>query len=156
MRRMRMQLSAHLGESPCFMYSEPKAEEAWLARAETRDTQVFAAEYAGAAVAFVEVGEDGENFITEAPDMKNICGAFCLPQFRGTGLFANLLNFAVAQLRIQGVTRLGVDYESINPTASGAWGKYFTPYTYSVVRRIDECALARFEQRERNTDDRTD
>ena len=147
-RQLRMQLSAHLGESPCFMYSEPRAEEAWLAKAETRDTQVFVAERNGAAVAFVEVGEDGENFITETPGMKNICGAFCLPQYRGTGLFANLLNFTAAQLRMQGVTWLGVDYESINPTASGARSKYFIPYTHSLVRRIDECALARCKQKE--------
>ena len=148
-RQMRVQLSVHLAESPCFMYSEPRAVDIWIAKAETRNTQVFVAERDGAAVAFIEVGEDGENFITETADMKNICGAFCLPQFRGTGLFANLLNFTLEQLRKEEVSRLGVDYESINPTASGAWGKYFTPYTHSVVRRIDEYALARFEQKER-------
>lgn len=98
-----------------------------------------------------EVGEDGENFITEMPGIKNICGAFCLPQFRGTGLFANLLNYAVEQLRKEDVTQLGVDYESINPTASGAWSKYFTHYTYSVVRRIDGCTLAHYAKKERNT-----
>lgn len=144
LRQMRMQLSAHLGESPCFMYSDSKSEEVWIAKAEARDTQVFVAEKDKLPVAFIEVGEDGENFITEMPSMKNICGAFCLPQYRGTGIFANLLNFTVEHLREEGVTRLGVDYESINPTASGAWGKYFTPYTHSVVRRIEENVLARF------------
>ena len=144
-RQMRVQLSAHLGESPCFIYDAPQMVEDWIAKAEKRDTQVFVAEYDGTAIAFVEAGEDGENFITGMPSMKNICGAFCLPQFRGTGVFANLLSFVVAQLRMQGVTRLGVDYESINPTASGAWGKYFTPYTHSVVRRIEADILARFK-----------
>lgn len=143
-RQMRMRLSAHLGESPCFIYDSPQMVEAWIAKAELRNTQVFVAEWDGAAVAFIEVGADGENFITETPAMKNICGAFCMPQHRGTGLFANLLNFTVAQLRQEGVTLLGVDYESINPTASGAWGKFFTPYTHSVVRRIEESSLARF------------
>lgn len=33
---------------------------------------------------------------------------------------------------------LGLDFESINPTAYVFWTKYFTPYTHSVVRRIDE------------------
>ena len=143
-RQMRKNLSAHLGESPCFIYDSPQMVNDWIAKAEKRDTQVFVAERDGSAVAFIEVGENGENFVTEMSGMKNICGAFCLPQYRGTGLFANLLDFTVAQLRAKGTTLLGVDYESINPTASGAWGKYFTPYTHSVVRRIEENILARF------------
>lgn len=144
LRQMRRKLSARLSESPCFMHSEPKAVEAWIAKAEKRDTLAFVAEKGGDAVAFIEVGEDGENFISETPNMKNICGAYCLPQYRGTGLFANLLDFTVEYLRKEGITRLGVDYESINPTANGAWSKYFTPYTHSVVRRIEEYATQRF------------
>lgn len=143
-RQLRVQLSAHLGESPCFAYDSPQMVKDWIAKAEKRDTQLFVAERDGIPVAFVEVGEDGENFITEIPGMKNICGAFCLPQYRGTGLFANLLNFTVGQLRAEGVTLLGVDYESINAAASGAWGKYFIPYTHSLVRRIEADILARF------------
>ena len=38
--------------------------------------------------------------------------------------------------------RLGVDCESMNPTALGFWSKYFDAYTHSVVRRIDENAIA--------------
>jgi hypothetical protein len=38
-------------------------------------------------------------------------------------------------------TRLGVDFESLNPTAYGFWLKYFDAYTHSVVRRIDEKAV---------------
>lgn len=73
--------------------------------------------------------------------MKNICGAFCLPEYRGSGVFANLLNYVVDTLKQQGITCLGVDFESYNPAGSGAWNKYFAPYTHSVVRRIDECVL---------------
>lgn len=140
-REMRRQLSAHLGSSPCFMYSRKQEFENWLVRAEARNTDVYVAEMNGMLVAFIEVADDGENFVTETANMKNICGAFCLPEYRGNGIFANLLNYVVGTLRQQGITRLGVDFESYNPTASGAWNKYFTPYTHSVVRRIDECAL---------------
>jgi len=45
------------------------------------------------------------------------------------------------KLKSLGYTRLGVDYESINPSGSGFWLKYFTAYTHSVVRRIDETAI---------------
>lgn len=142
-RQLRRLLSGHLGESPCFMHSGEQALEDWLLRAEKRDSRVYVAEKQDEPVAFVEIGGDGENFISAAPGTQNICGACCLPQYRGTGFFANLLHYAIDRLKAQGVARLGVDYESFNPTAWGAWGKYFTPYTHSVVRRIDECALER-------------
>ena len=36
---------------------------------------------------------------------------------------------------------VGVDYESINPKGNRFWFKHFLPYTYSLVRRIDERIL---------------
>jgi len=44
-------------------------------------------------------------------------------------------------LKKDGVERLGVDFESFNPTAHAFWLKYFEAYTHSVVRRIDERAI---------------
>lgn len=136
-RQLRRMLSAHLMQSPCFMPDSPENVERWIDMAEQRDSRVFVAEKDDEAVAFIEVKEEGENFITYSPVMRNICGAFCLPRYRGTGLFAALLNHMISELDRGEVSLLGVDYESLNPTASGAWRKYFLPYTYSVVRRID-------------------
>ena len=136
-RRLRRLLSAHLMQSPCFMPDSPENVERWIDMAEQRDSRVFVAETDTEVAAFIEVKDEGENFLTYTPAMQNICGAFCLPQYRGTGLFASLLNAVITELSRQNVPLLGVDYESFNPTASGAWRKYFTPYTYSVVRRID-------------------
>jgi len=136
-RQLRRQLSAHLMQSPCFIPDSDENIERWIDMAEHRDSRVFAAEKDGEVVAFIEVKEEGENFITYSPAVRNICGAFCLPRYRGTGLFAALLNAVVSELDRRNIPLLGVDYESFNPTASGAWRKYFLPYTYSVVRRID-------------------
>ena len=47
----------------------------------------------------------------------------------------------ITTLRKEGATLLGVDCETFNPTAIHFWKKYFTQYTTSVVRRIDEYAL---------------
>lgn len=41
-------------------------------------------------------------------------------------------------LKAEGVTHLGVDCETMNPTALRFWTKSFLPYTYSFARRIDE------------------
>ncbi len=136
-RQLRRMLTEHLGQSPCFMRSTPHEIEEWLIRAESRASILFAAFDRDQAIAFIEVAEDGENFATAVPDMRNICGAFCLPQYRGTNVALSLLNLAITELKTEGCIRIGVDFESFNPTAYGFWLKYFTSYTHSVVRRID-------------------
>lgn len=140
---LRRALSAHLGQSPCFMYESPEDVENWLAKAETRDSRIFAAEQNGAPAAFLEVRVGGENFATYAADMLNICGAYCVPDLRGSGTIQSLLDFLLCTLQGEGITRLGVDFESFNPTALGFWTKHFDVYTHGLVRRIDENALNR-------------
>lgn len=140
-REMRQMLSEHLGNSPCFMYSKQEEFARWLARAEARNTRLFVAWEGEKPIAFLEVSGSGENFVTEVSDMCNICGAFCLPEYRGKNIYHNLLNFTILKLKAEGYKILGVDFESFNPTANVFWLKYFTTYTNSVVRRIDECAL---------------
>lgn len=141
LRPLRRMLTAHLGESPCFMRSSQERTEAILPMDEERSTHVFACFKNGLPVAFLEVSDGGETFASELHGVKNICGAFCLPECRGKGVIQSLLNFAMSILKAEGFIRLGVDFESFNPTAYGFWLKYFVPYTHSVVRRIDESAI---------------
>lgn len=140
-RNLRQLQSEHMGNSPCFMYSSSEEFEGWLARAEARNSRLFVSKDNENLIAFLEVTSDGENFVTEVEGMCNICGAFCLPEYRGKSIYQNLLNFTITKLKEEGYKLLGVDFESFNPTAYGFWLKYFTAYTNSVVRRIDECAL---------------
>lgn len=140
-RNLRQLQSEHMGNSPCFMYSSSEEFEDWLARAEASNSRLFVAKDNEKLIAFIEVTSDGENFVTEVDGMCNICGAFCLPEYRGKSIYQNLLNFTITKLKEEGYKLLGVDFESFNPTAYGFWLKYFTAYTNSVVRRIDECAL---------------
>lgn len=140
-RELRRKLSQHFGNSPCFMYTSDEQFEKWLSKAEDRDTRLFVARDGKKPIAFLEISDSAENFITEVSSMKNICGAFCLPEYRGKNIFQGLLNYVILQLKSEGYKRLGVDYESINPTANSFWPKYFKSYTKSVVRRIDECAI---------------
>jgi len=41
--------------------------------------------------------------------MMNICEAFMIPEYRGTGIYTQLLQFLLRQLKEEGFTRLGVD-----------------------------------------------
>jgi len=128
----------HLGRTPCFLKYRHVNEKRTAANFAQPDIRVFAARRGNRLVAYLKLCDEGESFASRAPGMMNICGASALPEVRGTGLVADLLRYAEATLAGEGYARLGVDYESFNPTALGFWGKYFTAYTNAVVRRIDE------------------
>lgn len=139
-RELRSSLNHHLTKSPCFFVSVPEDEQKWLERVETGDRRTFVIrEKYNKVIAYIDVSDEGETFITEEPDMMNICGAYCVPEYRGSGIIEILLNYVIRTLKEEGYGLLGVDYESFNPTALRFWRKYFNPYTRSVVRRIDEC-----------------
>ena len=132
-------LTQHLSASPCFMkFPREETAASWLAHQAERKSRVFTAACDGTPIAFLEVTSEGENFATLSPSMTNLCGAYCLPEFRGQGVMPRLLNHVIHTLRQEGYEQLGVDYESFNLTAGSFWPKYFTPYTNGVVRRIDE------------------
>lgn len=130
-------LIEHLNASPTFMPFLRMNENDLQRQYERNKPRYFTAYYNSGLVAWIEISERGENFICDDSGMQNICGAFCLPDHRGRGVYQNLLNYAIATLKREGCSLLGVDFESFNPAARGFWLKYFTPYTNGVVRRID-------------------
>lgn len=136
-------LIAHLGSSPVFMPFHRMDEEALKKQYDRRKPRYFGAYYKDELVAWVEIVNGGENFVCDDSRMKNICGAFCLPGHRGRGVYQNLLNYMMLTLKREGYSRLGVDFESFNPSAYGFWLKHFIAYTKGVVRRIDEFAVKR-------------
>lgn len=124
--------------SPFFMSREKENEAEFLTTYEHFQSIYFTAKYEGQIVAFIRAELDGENFICGTPGYLHVKGAYCLPEHRGKGLNKQLLSMLIQKLKTKGYTRLGVDFESLNPTAYGFWPKYFDAYTHSVVRRIDE------------------
>lgn len=140
-RPIRKALNVHMGESSCFMYSTEEEFENWVLEREKNGSRIFVAKKESDIIAFLEVADEGETFVTEVKAMQNICGAYCLPEYRGQQIMQGLIRYISNILHHEGYQYLGVDYESINPTAYHFWPKLFTPYTCSVVRRIDECVL---------------
>lgn len=131
-------LCRHLRHSPIFLPCGLASMDEFMQTCRKRHSRFFVARQGQDVVGFLELCGDGETFVTEAPDMRSICGAFVLPVFRGTGVARALLSFLIETLRAEGVHYLGVDCETINPNALHFWGKYFDNYTYSLIRRIDE------------------
>ena len=93
-------------------------------------------------VAKMNVRKGGEYpFIADDEKTINVCGAYALPEVRGTGVSKNLLNEIVQWAKAKGYERLGVDYESFNRLESRFWEKHFTPFAYCMFRKIDERIL---------------
>ena len=131
-------LHDHYRESPFFMNRTPESEEEFRISSREGEGRFFVAKHKGELCAFVKIAASGETFVATGHAYRHIRGAYCLPEHRGKSLYQNLLNFVIGILKREGYTKLGVDFESFNPTARGFWLKYFAPYTHSVVRRIDE------------------
>ena len=135
---LQLALYRHYCESPFFMKRKPETQEEFTVSSMQEGGRYFVAKQNGKLCAFLKISASGETFVATGDTYRHIRGAYCLPEHRGKGLYQNLLNFTISTLKREGYTRLGVNFESFNPTARGFWLKYFTAYTNSVVRRIDE------------------
>ncbi len=140
---LELLLNQHQCKSPFFMNREPNKMEDFVDSYMKRGSRFFAAKYRDSICAYLKILKDGETFIADNSDYIHIGGAFCLPEHRGKGVYPNLINHAIRSLKLENYSALGVDFESINPTAWGFWSKYFDAYTYGVVRRIDEHIISK-------------
>jgi len=133
-------LRVHCRNSPTFLRYEigDVDKENQIKRVINKNVRYFVAKDNNNIIAYIKISDNGESYISEANCMKNICGAYCLPEYRGKSVFQELMNYTLNKLHDENYKLLGVDFESFNPTASGFWSKYFIEYTHSVVRRIDD------------------
>jgi ribosomal protein S18 acetylase RimI-like enzyme len=134
-------LVRHLRKSPTYFPNEELSEESFKAMCYARQSRFFVVRDKTEIIGYLEIMKTGETFITEEPDYLHICGAYLKENYRGNNILQSLLAFVLETLKNDGIKRLGVDCETINPTALRFWGKYFDNYTYSLVRRIDERIL---------------
>lgn len=105
------------------------------------DAAVYVACDGDGAFALLLVEEGGETFVDELPGIRHVGKAYCEPGHRGSGAMPALLAAAQRDLAAQGIARLGVDCETLNPPAYRLWRRHFQPFTYSAVRRLDERML---------------
>lgn len=138
---LEQMLDRHMAMSPTFMLRPSNDKTSFTEESIRNHSRYFVAKQQGKIAAYLKIERGGETFICNVSDYIHINGAFCLPEFRGTGVYPNLMNYVIGILKAEGYTRLGVDFESINPTAHRYWLKYFIRYTQGVVRRIDEHSI---------------
>ncbi len=129
----------HFGLAPIFMgktIEDPLADR--QAFMDEDQAHMWIAYEGDQAVGYLHGGAEGETYVSLHESVLNINGAYVPETHRGRGIMEALLERAMVDLKDLGYTRCGVDYESINPSANRFWRKYFTPYTHSLVRRIDD------------------
>lgn len=131
-------LIRHLRSSPMFLPLPETTVAAFMARQAEEEARFFATLAGDEVVGYIKVSAEGETFLTAHPGMPNISGAYLLPEHRSRGVYDSLLAFTMDTLRAEGALLLGVDFETMNPTALHFWEKAFDIYTYSHTRRIDE------------------
>ncbi len=136
--KLKNSLIRHLIKSPTFFPCSELSEEEFVNQCNNNKSRFFLAKDRSEIIGYIEITDDGETFISEAPDMLNICGAYLEENYRGKNVLQSLLSFVIDTLQKDGIKYLGVDFETINPTALRFWSKYFDSYTYSFNRRIDE------------------
>ncbi|WP_346917247.1 GNAT family N-acetyltransferase [Clostridium sp.] len=134
-------LVRHMRKSPTYFLNEGLSEEGFNEKCYNRQSRFFIAKDKSEIIGYLEVTNDGETFITKEPDYLHICVAYLKENYREKNIIQSLLSVVIETLKKDGIKRLGVDFETINPTALRFWEKYFDSYTYSFVRRIDERIL---------------
>lgn len=136
--RLSNALVAHMESAPVMM---PKARVTAQQMAADRESIAYFACDGDRAFALLTLESGGETFVDDLPGTMHIGKTYCEPAFRGSGAMDALMAAALRDLAQQGVARLGVDCETLNPPAYRYWRKHFSPFTYSAVRRLDERLL---------------
>lgn len=128
--------------APLFMYTESQTEEEvmneWRKWMSEENRHLWIAYENNEPVGYMRLADTGESFISRAPEMMNITGAYVSPDYRNKGIADLLLSHVAAWGTENGYTLCGVDFESVNVPANNFWSRYFRPYTNSMLRNIDD------------------
>ncbi|HHY25734.1 MAG TPA: GNAT family N-acetyltransferase [Desulfitobacterium dehalogenans] len=136
--RLRKELIEHLCSAPIFFPTNIIQYDNWF---ENDRTRVFVAKEENRVIGYMALDTVAETFVSESDSIYNICGAYVDKEYRNKGIAQQLLEYLCVVSEKEGMEYLGVDCETLNPTALRFWSKYFDNYTYSYARRIDERVL---------------
>lgn len=134
-------IDKHLSSSPIYLHDcndENHFDEynEWL---KTENNILWVAELNNKIIGFLKTNTAEIN-MDELDDgyTMGINGAYVLPEYRGQHIMSRLLNVSTDWAIGNGLKRCSTDFESANMEGRRFWLKHFTPYCYSMIRRIDE------------------
>ena len=132
----------HLMGSPVFLYEEDPYEpilENYRNQIHQGGHGLFVANHHDVPVGYIKYTVNSINRQElDGGKTMGINGAFILDQFRGLGLMDHLLNRVIEEALKHGYTHIMTDCESANFEAVSYWSKHFKPYSFGVLRVINE------------------
>lgn len=141
MEQLFRALDKHLSSSPIYLYGHTIKNyiaeyEDWF---KTEGNILWLAEYKNKIIGYLKTNTTEIN-MDELDDgyTMGINGAYVLPECRGKQIIARLLNASINWAVSNGLKRCTTDFESANVEGRYFWLKHFTPYCYSMIRRVDE------------------
>ena len=77
--------------------------------------------------------EEANPMIADCEHSVNVGEIFVYPEYRGSGLSQQLLQFAENQAYQCGARYMWVEHGTANPEARAFWNRYFPTYQYELV-----------------------
>lgn len=133
-RELQNGLLSHLRKTPIFLPYLMETEETF---ARIKYKRYFAALKDNRVIAYIRLQENARTFVACEKGTINISGAFMYPEFRGSGIYSQLLMYLIRAMKEEGRKRISVDFETYNPNAMRFWTKNFTPYTTTLTRKAE-------------------
>lgn len=128
---------SHLQKSPVFYPGTEFTDDVFFDCAMDELTKVFVAFEGDHMIGIIDTNDEGNSFINDDSFSCNIGDVYVLPEYRGKKIAQLLLQTVCSHLSSSGVTRAWVEHGTANPNARGFWDKYFTPYSYDMIRVVE-------------------
>lgn len=129
-------LIEHLKKSPIFYPREEFTEKVYNNYLLDKDTRLFVYEIEGEIIGIIDANKNGNSFITKDSKYYNVGDIYVKECHRGQLISQKLLQYVNDVLHHEGISHIWVEHGTANPNARGFWNKYFTTYSYTLIRDI--------------------
>lgn len=130
-------LIEHLTLSPVFYPGREFTEDVYKEFFMDPATCVYVAEVKGQLIGMIETNSEAKELVSTQMKSCNIGEVYVLPEYRQTGVAADLLFTAKNTLCEQNVAFDWVEHGTANANARRFWGTYFETYEYEMIRKIE-------------------
>ncbi len=128
----------HLKQSPTYYPGIEFTNDSYLGYINDPSTRLFVAKDNMNIIGIVDASNDGNCFMNTDDKTMNVGDLFILEHYRGQNVAQELLQYTNNILMNEGYKRLWVEHGTTNPNAIRFWDKYFSRFTYTLTREIDE------------------
>lgn len=131
-------LRNHLRKSPTYYPGVEFTDDVYWNYINDSSTRLFVARDGVEIIGILDASRDGNCFANIDDKTMNVGDLYILESYRGQNVAQELLQFANGIFINEGYKRLWVEHGTTNPNAIRFWDKYFSRFTYTLTRTIDE------------------